>query len=74
MRPLIFVTNDDGVAAKGLRYAIKVASKFGRVICVVPEQAHSGMSHSHPQAAVKAAADIKHKHKEVKAKFGVGLF
>ncbi|MDR2886103.1 MAG: 5'/3'-nucleotidase SurE [Rikenellaceae bacterium] len=45
-RPLIFVTNDDGVGAKGLDYAIRVARRFGRVLAVAPEQTQSGMSHA----------------------------
>ncbi len=45
-KPLIFVTNDDGVGAKGLEYAIKVAQQFGRVVVVAPEQMQSGMSHA----------------------------
>ncbi len=45
-KPLIFVTNDDGVGAKGLDYAVRVARKFGRVVVVAPEQTQSGMSHA----------------------------
>lgn len=45
-KPLIFVTNDDGVEAKGFWSAIKVARKFGRVIAVGPERPQSGMSHA----------------------------
>lgn len=45
-KPLIFVTNDDGVGAKGLEYAIKVARKFGRVVVIAPEETQSGMAHA----------------------------
>lgn len=38
------VTNDDGYSAKGLRAAIDVARKFGRVIAIAPEVTQSGMS------------------------------
>ena len=41
---LILVTNDDGYSAKGLRAAIDVARKFGRVIAIAPEVTQSGMS------------------------------
>ncbi len=41
---LIFVTNDDGYAAKGLAAAIEVARGFGRVVVVAPETPQSGMS------------------------------
>lgn len=44
--PLIFVTNDDGVNARGLKAVIEVARKFGRVIVVAPEVSQSGMSHA----------------------------
>lgn len=45
-KPLIFITNDDGVGAKGLRAITKVACKFGRVIVIAPETTQSGMSHA----------------------------
>lgn len=45
-RPLIFVTNDDGVNAKGLEYSIRVARKFGRVVAIAPEESQSGMAHA----------------------------
>lgn len=45
-RPLIFITNDDGVNARGLRAVIDVARKFGRVLVIAPETPQSGKSHS----------------------------
>ena len=42
----IFITNDDGINAKGLRALIEVASEFGKVTVVAPEYGMSGMSHS----------------------------
>jgi 5'-nucleotidase len=44
MKPLIFITNDDGVNAKGLQYLIEMASNIGDVIAVAPDSAQSGMS------------------------------
>lgn len=41
---LIFVTNDDGYDSRGIRAAIEVARRFGRVIAVAPETPQSGMS------------------------------
>lgn len=41
---LILVTNDDGYGAKGLRAAIEVARRFGRVVAVAPAEMQSGMS------------------------------
>lgn len=42
----ILITNDDGINSKGLRALINVASEFGDVTVVAPEQGMSGMSHS----------------------------
>lgn len=41
---LIFVTNDDGYAAKGFAAAIEVAREFGRVVAVAPAEPQSGRS------------------------------
>lgn len=43
---LIFVTNDDGVTAKGFWAAIEVARKFGRVFAIAPKTMQSGKSQS----------------------------
>lgn len=45
-KPLIFITNDDGVNARGLKAVTEVACKFGRVIVIAPEVPQSGMSHA----------------------------
>jgi 5'-nucleotidase len=45
-RPLILVTNDDGVEAKGLKALIKVVRSFGNVVVVAPADPQSGMSHA----------------------------
>lgn len=45
-KPLIFITNDDGVNARGLKAVTEVALKFGRVIVIAPEVSQSGMSHA----------------------------
>lgn len=45
-KPLIFITNDDGVQAKGLRCLIEVVRPLGRLLVVAPEQGQSGMSHA----------------------------
>ena len=46
MKPLILITNDDGVNAKGLRTLEEVAMEFGDVVVVAPEYNTSGKSHS----------------------------
>ncbi len=45
-KPLILVTNDDGVDARGLRALADVAREFGRVVVVAPSSAQSGKSHA----------------------------
>lgn len=45
-KPLIFITNDDGVGAKGLREVIEVAREFGRVVVIAPETTQSGKAHA----------------------------
>lgn len=46
MRPLILITNDDGITAKGLCTLVDVAIEFGDVIVMAPETNTSGQSHS----------------------------
>ncbi len=46
MRPLILVTNDDGIVAPGIRNLVEVASKFGEVIVVAPDKPQSGQGHA----------------------------
>ena len=45
-KPLILVTNDDGVEAKGLKALIDTIRPLGRVLVVAPVEAQSGMSHA----------------------------
>ena len=45
-RPLIFISNDDGVRAPGLKALVEVAKHFGRVIVVAPDKAQSGQGHA----------------------------
>ena len=45
-KPLILVTNDDGVDAKGVRILGEIAREFGRVIMLAPSSGRSGMSHA----------------------------
>ncbi|MBN2682337.1 MAG: 5'/3'-nucleotidase SurE [Bacteroidales bacterium] len=45
-KPLILVSNDDGVNALGLKALIEVVTEFGEVIVVAPEKGESGMSHA----------------------------
>jgi 5'-nucleotidase len=45
-RPLILVTNDDGVDAPGIKFLASVASEFGDVVVIAPLEAMSGMGHA----------------------------
>lgn len=45
-RPLILVTNDDGITAPGIRNLIDVAREFGDVWVVAPDSPQSGMGHA----------------------------
>lgn len=45
-RPLILVTNDDGIAAPGIKNLITAAKKLGEVIVVAPDSPQSGMGHA----------------------------
>lgn len=45
-RPLIFVTNDDGINAPGLKALVEVARELGEVIVVAPDSPQSGQGHA----------------------------
>ncbi|MCB0634731.1 MAG: 5'/3'-nucleotidase SurE, partial [Lewinella sp.] len=45
-KPLILVTNDDGITAPGIRALVDVASSLGEVIVVAPNSPQSGMGHA----------------------------
>ena len=43
-KPLILVSNDDGISAKGVHELIRSLQHIGEVVCVCPEGPQSGMS------------------------------
>ncbi len=45
-RPLIFVTNDDGITAPGILFLVSVAKQFGDVAVIAPDKPQSGMGHA----------------------------
>ncbi|MFT4679164.1 MAG: 5'-nucleotidase [Flavobacteriales bacterium] len=45
-RPLILVTNDDGVTSKGICALVDAVSEFGEVVVVAPDRPQSGMGHA----------------------------
>jgi 5'-nucleotidase len=45
-KPLILVTNDDGITAPGIRTLIEVMKTIGEVVVVAPDSPQSGMGHA----------------------------
>ncbi|TNE55870.1 MAG: 5'/3'-nucleotidase SurE [Bacteroidetes bacterium] len=45
-KPLILVTNDDGIVAPGIRALVEVAIQFGEVVVVAPDSPQSGKGHA----------------------------
>ena len=45
-KPLILITNDDGINAKGLYSLIEVSKEFGEIVVVAPNKPQSGMGHA----------------------------
>jgi 5'-nucleotidase len=46
LRPLILVTNDDGITAPGIRTLIKVMNQIGDVVVIAPDSPQSGQGHA----------------------------
>ena len=42
-KPLILVTNDDGITAPGIRALISVMNQIGEVVVLAPDSPQSGM-------------------------------
>ncbi len=45
-KPLILVTNDDGITAPGLKALVEVVKKIGEVFVIAPDSPQSGMGHA----------------------------
>ena len=45
-KPLILVSNDDGITAPGIRTLVKVMKRIGEVVVVAPNSPQSGMRHA----------------------------
>ncbi len=45
-KPLILITNDDGITAPGIRALIEVMTTLGDVVVVAPDSPQSGMGHA----------------------------
>lgn len=45
-KPLILVTNDDGISAPGIKALIQVAKELGEVVVIAPDSPQSAMGHA----------------------------
>ena len=45
-RPVILITNDDGVMAPGIRNLVEAVKDLGKVVVVAPDKPQSGMGHA----------------------------
>ncbi|WP_124980325.1 5'/3'-nucleotidase SurE [Nonlabens xiamenensis] len=66
-RPLILVTNDDGITAKGIRTLVEIAKELGDVVVVAPDKPQSAMGHAitiNNTLYVKEFKQHPHSHKE----------
>lgn len=45
-KPLILVTNDDGITSPGIRCLIQIMNEIGEVVVVAPNSPQSGMGHA----------------------------
>lgn len=45
-RPVILITNDDGISAPGLHNLVEAVSSLGEVVVVAPDKPQSGMGHA----------------------------
>ena len=44
-RPIILVTNDDGITAPGIKSLVNAVKDLGDVVVVAPDKPQSGMGH-----------------------------
>ena len=45
-KPLILVSNDDGIISKGIRVLVSLMQQLGEVVVVAPDSPQSGMGHA----------------------------
>ncbi|MDW7691796.1 5'/3'-nucleotidase SurE [Flammeovirgaceae bacterium SG7u.111] len=45
-KPLILISNDDGITAPGIRHLVEAMKEIGKVIVVAPNSPQSGMGHA----------------------------
>ncbi len=47
-KPLILVSNDDGITSRGIRKLVELMQQLGEVVVVAPDSPQSGMGHAKP--------------------------
>lgn len=45
-KPLILISNDDGITSRGIRVLVEVMAELGEVVVVAPDSPQSGMGHA----------------------------
>lgn len=45
-KPLILITNDDGITSKGIAFLVNVMKELGDIVVVAPDSPQSGMGHA----------------------------
>lgn len=45
-KPLILITNDDSITAKGIRFLVQAMKPLGEIVVVAPDSPQSGMGHA----------------------------
>jgi 5'-nucleotidase len=62
-KPVILITNDDGIEAPGIRHLIKLMRTIGEVVVVAPDKPQSGMGH-----AITIATPLRIEHVSIDEK------
>ncbi|WP_298237816.1 5'/3'-nucleotidase SurE [uncultured Algibacter sp.] len=65
-KPLILVTNDDGINAPGIRTLIAVMKTIGDVVVVAPDSPQSGMGHAITLDSTLYVEQVNYKHGALK--------
>src|SRR3954463_5610414 len=45
-KPVILITNDDGITAPGIKNLVEAVKDLGKVVVVAPDKPQSGMGHA----------------------------
>jgi len=64
-KPVILVTNDDGITAPGIRVLIEVMRELGEVVVVAPDKSQSGTGHAITLHDPLRLDEVKIDHKHV---------